>query len=136
MTTIRVSPNGVHHLVFRNCATCGNGPHREWPQPEGNIMDPDATLNELRALLANLEAFTGGPPVARGSMADARRIAARIQDLFGALDEWLSRGGFKPAAWNTAPVTVDRQPQTEPRGDAPEFVRPEVAYYFPRGQQS
>ncbi len=44
-------------------------------------MDPDANLRELRDL-----ARTGDDP-------------DRMAELFIALDDWLTSGGFKPADW-------------------------------------
>lgn len=52
-------------------------------------MDPTATLDEIRGLTA-----IGGD---RGLDSDD---ADRLQDLVLALDEWLSKGGFLPAAWS------------------------------------
>lgn len=48
-------------------------------------MDPNATLAELRALVMD-----GG-----AEFEDPQRAA----ELFNALDEWITRGGFLPAAW-------------------------------------
>ncbi len=51
-------------------------------------MDPDATLEELR-LHCELEK-------ARGlTTGEAERMAVLVE----ALDQWLSSGGFLPAAW-------------------------------------
>ena len=56
-------------------------------------MDPTATLDEIRGLIfsSNCDAVL-------------RRLdpdeADRLQDLVLALDEWLSKGGFLPAAWS------------------------------------
>jgi len=46
-------------------------------------MDPNATLTELRELLAD-----GTPEGAEMAL-----------ERFEALDEWLSKGGYKPADW-------------------------------------
>ena len=55
-------------------------------------MDPDETLNELRALTARVRAD------ARLSQADVERGA----ELFEALDGFLSSGGFMPVAWQSS----------------------------------
>jgi len=47
-------------------------------------MDPDAALEEIRQL--------------------CRTSDSRLAELISGLDEWLSRGGFKPADWQTARV--------------------------------
>lgn len=52
-------------------------------------MDPNATLTELRALTAANQD--------REFVSD--HVCARIIELTAALDEWLSRGGFLPTAW-------------------------------------
>lgn len=56
-------------------------------------MDPDANLAEQQAIIAKYKA--------RGyvHMDDAKRLA----ELFAALDEWIERGGFLPAAWKPKP---------------------------------
>ncbi len=51
-------------------------------------MDPNACLNEMRALAARI--LDG-----EGDAADGGRLA----ELVDALDGWLARGGFVPAAW-------------------------------------
>jgi hypothetical protein len=48
-------------------------------------MDPNAALDQLRELL------TGND----GSIDDYERAA----EVFDGLDEWLSKGGFLPSAW-------------------------------------
>ena len=49
-------------------------------------MDPNACLKAIRELIAE---------VSTGSEIDAERLA----ELVDALDTWISRGGFLPAAW-------------------------------------
>lgn len=51
-------------------------------------MDPNATLSELRQAIPN---------AVDGDNAESVRAA----ELFQALDDWLSRGGFLPEAWDT-----------------------------------
>jgi hypothetical protein len=53
-------------------------------------MDPNTCLTELRALLA--------ANVDREFVSDD--ATARIIELTMALDEWITRGGFLPSAWN------------------------------------
>lgn len=52
-------------------------------------MDPDATLTKIRELVSMLVDHPGEP---------TRELA----ELAEALDEWLSRGGFLPEAWQTS----------------------------------
>ena len=52
-------------------------------------MDPNQTLTEIRALAAHV-AMTE-----EWDRDDAKELATLVQ----ALDEWLSRGGFLPEAW-------------------------------------
>jgi hypothetical protein len=53
-------------------------------------MDPNAALANLREMVAESDAGDVDP-------ADT---AWEFQEQFKALDEWLSKGGFKPAAWD------------------------------------
>jgi hypothetical protein len=53
-------------------------------------MDPNATLRTLRDTIERWR-------LGRESTAQAMESVA---DSFGALDEWLARGGFPPAAWS------------------------------------
>lgn len=47
---LRESPNGVDHLIVRgHCATCGLGPHDEWP---GLRFEPDTAADAIRVGLA------------------------------------------------------------------------------------
>lgn len=47
-------------------------------------MDPNATLDEIRDILKNQR---------------ARESAERLRELIESLDQWLSKGGFLPEAW-------------------------------------
>lgn len=49
-------------------------------------MDVNVTLDELRQLQANRD---------NGGEIDVDRMV----ELFAALDEWMSRGGFMPLVW-------------------------------------
>lgn len=52
-------------------------------------MDPNATLTEIRAIVAEHNG--------REFMSDD--TADRLTELVESLDEWLSRGGFLPSDW-------------------------------------
>ena len=66
-------------------------------------MDPDAILAELR------QAFEDVNTAAQNYDSDAHDDATqRIAELFAALDEWLTRGGFLPNAWR-APQNAARR---------------------------
>ena len=56
-------------------------------------MDPNATLAELR--LAATGYWTVPPD-------DVEAAALHVVELFEALDEWLSKGGFLPTVWESA----------------------------------
>lgn len=62
-------------------------------------MDPNETLKRLQQLHAQYE-IVGG---------EARRDAWKVEhmpeflELFAALDEWISKGGFLPDAWRETP---------------------------------
>jgi hypothetical protein len=60
-------------------------------------MDVNATLSLIRSLVEHRE-----------GMVEAERLEALdlMSGHFAALDEWLSRGGFLPAAWNKGRVTT------------------------------
>lgn len=57
-------------------------------------MDPNATLEEIRQIIqrADNECAAGNDL----QLADAHRLLDCVQ----ALDEWISKGGFLPKAWN------------------------------------
>lgn len=60
-------------------------------------MDPNETLKMARAAASAIHSadFDVGPD-AEERMALA---ATELADAFTALDEWLSKGGFRPEAW-------------------------------------
>lgn len=62
-------------------------------------MDPNATLARIRELAAQLEIDSSDP-----------YVVEELAEQFTALDEWLSKGGFKPSAWVT-PITVSMPPR-------------------------
>lgn len=53
-------------------------------------MDPNETLRMLRELSEDITEHGATPDKAHA-----------LAELFAALDEWLNRGGFLPAAWQT-----------------------------------
>lgn len=55
-------------------------------------MDPNETLRRLRELCA---------------LDNCRLFAEEIADLFEALDQWLSKGGFLPEPWTGAAVRTE-----------------------------
>ena len=60
-------------------------------------MDPDVVLRDIRSMV---EAALDGGRI------DTEELAEKIESL----DNWISRGGFLPAAW--------RRPVANPRADA------------------
>jgi hypothetical protein len=58
-------------------------------------MDPDKALETMRAALARFRQIQDGI-VGPEKMEDA---AEALGDAAEALDEWLSRGGARPLAW-------------------------------------
>ncbi len=59
-------------------------------------MDPDQALADCRAALADANANVraeGEDP------SDELEALRRLGDAFDALDEWLTKGGFLPGAW-------------------------------------
>jgi hypothetical protein len=55
-------------------------------------MDPNATLAEIRAALADM----GRSDITPHEYADAASV---LHERIEILDEWLSKGGFLPDAW-------------------------------------
>jgi len=53
-------------------------------------MDPDAALDAIRSMVSDVLAGENG---------DADDTLDMLAETFRGLDEWLSRGGFLPAAW-------------------------------------
>jgi hypothetical protein len=65
-------------------------------------MDPNANLEELRRLLEALRSRADAADWEWSNLDQCHKQigdAARVADLVEALDEWLSRGGFLPKAW-------------------------------------
>ena len=67
-------------------------------------MDPDETLRQLREVQYRIDGFNdaGEPEL----MAEWRRLAERAAELFAALDDWLTRGGFPPKQWTGPGVGI------------------------------
>ena len=57
-------------------------------------MDPDVALEEMRALQRQVqeEKSAGKEP--------PRWMLEEIAEYADALDQWLTKGGYKPAAWH------------------------------------
>jgi hypothetical protein len=63
-------------------------------------MDPNETLRQLRKAFADMDNATDR---------DDFEIATReAQDLFEALDNWLTRGGFVPRDWASKTLEAPR----------------------------
>lgn len=67
-------------------------------------MDPNVTLAILRQTIAEFRALIDEV----GDVAEPRTPVAKLVDLgdtlaesAGALDEWMSKGGFRPVKWCT-----------------------------------
>lgn len=54
-------------------------------------MDPNETLRRIRSVVSDENNGMGGDRLASLDM---------LTELFQALDGWITRGGFLPAAWN------------------------------------
>lgn len=61
-------------------------------------MDVDATLARLRAAESAWSLVD--------TFEDAARVGAELADAFQDLDEWLSKGGFLPRAWESSVTTT------------------------------
>lgn len=62
-------------------------------------MDPNATLTLIRDLTDLIEKNEGRPNV-------VARLAADLAEAVSNLDQWLSRGGFRPNDWLGAGAEV------------------------------
>lgn len=54
-------------------------------------MDPNEALRELRRIMTQLDKAQAAWEV--------EQLAERAADVFGGLDDWLSKGGFLPDEW-------------------------------------
>lgn len=57
-------------------------------------MDPNETLRQIRAIQQEWMGYD-----AATAKREAWSVAERLAELTGALDEWMTRGGFLPTAW-------------------------------------
>jgi len=55
-------------------------------------MDPNTTYGWIKEAWVRFDAAAGDAP-------EQGNIAREIHDYYAALDQWLSRGGFLPDAW-------------------------------------
>lgn len=65
-------------------------------------MDPDANLTRQREILRELDdVLERDDPLApeRVGAVSASRLVAEYVELATGLDDWLSKGGFLPKAW-------------------------------------
>lgn len=75
-------------------------------------MDPDANLQEQRALATRIGARSDGG-MHDGRTGDLRHDvdqmhdALRLAELVLALDEWIAGGGFLPATWRVGQDRAD-----------------------------
>lgn len=67
-------------------------------------MDPDKALADARAALTEFRANECNPDPSNSTTA-----AGAVAEAFGILDEWLSRGGALPAAWDDETGAVHGQ---------------------------
>jgi hypothetical protein len=65
-------------------------------------MDPDEALRQLRSAIVDWEMAEPG------SRAE-HNAGERATSAAGALDDWLSKGGFLPRAWNTMNGAASRE---------------------------
>lgn len=83
-------------------------------------MDPNATLTEIRQLYAEmqlLEDAPDDPPTDEARYARHAELSARLRELIEALDQWIMRGGFLPAAWRLVQHVHQGAHQANPQGD-------------------
>lgn len=62
-------------------------------------MDPNATLTRIRELVNTI--VTEGPY--------ETGYEQELAEAVNALDDWLSKGGFKPAAWTRIDITNTKE---------------------------
>lgn len=61
-------------------------------------MDPNETLKRIRAVTSQWEDMRGSSPT-NVSSRTMEAMLDELLDLFVALDEWKSKGGFSPDDW-------------------------------------
>lgn len=65
-------------------------------------MDPDANLEEQRALVRDIIKKTDVPDGTQHTveqLADIANDAIRLAELVQALDEWITKRGYLPGSW-------------------------------------
>lgn len=68
-------------------------------------MDPDVALTQIRTLAKEIGELAALADVARLTRDQKEVLQAdsvELAEAVTALDEWLTGGGFKPAAWATS----------------------------------
>src|SRR6185436_2617136 len=87
--------SGLPHRHLRHLRHLhGNGPVVRRDHRGELIMDPNATLAEIRALIERWQAAGSRGP---WTEAEADQLIEKVADL----DKWLTRGGFLPDPWAT-----------------------------------
>lgn len=67
-------------------------------------MDPNANLEEQRQIAARMRRRFECDRVNEVSTIAQAADGDRLAELVQALDDWLTRGGFKPVAWSIRSV--------------------------------
>jgi hypothetical protein len=68
-------------------------------------MDPNATLAILRQTIKEFRALADKTAREQpGDIFELVDLGDTIAEAAGALDDWLTKGGFKPEAWNATKV--------------------------------
>jgi hypothetical protein len=67
-------------------------------------MDPTANLTEQRSIVAEINAINDAADdegnLTAEQQGDLNDLGTRLAELVEALDNWISGGGFLPAAWS------------------------------------
>jgi hypothetical protein len=59
-------------------------------------MDPDICLENCKEIVAEIIKCIGVPYIEGATL---ERLATELAENFHNLDEWITKGGFLPAAW-------------------------------------
>lgn len=85
---------GMDYIRSRLCEVSS----APWIPPlETTKMDPDKTLEEIRALVLKMQEDFNS--TAEGSNGIDQDEAYYLTELIDGLDEWIKKGGFLPKAW-------------------------------------
>ena len=69
-------------------------------------MDVEVTLTQMRSLIEDIHAADESDAKRDKAWCEAQATrASELADAAAALDEWLTKGGFPPAAWTRPGVT-------------------------------